>query len=89
MGAGGNDILKGWLGDDVLIGGPGDDRLFGDKRGLEDYYRPGTDTLIGGPGRDFIWAVDHHRDRRISCGTGAGPPESAITDTLDPVALGC
>lgn len=48
-GAGGNDLLRGYLGKDTLLGGEGDDTLNG---------AGGDDTLLGGTGNDrFIWNV--------------------------------
>jgi Ca2+-binding RTX toxin-like protein len=54
-GAGGDDVIFGWLGNDLLFGGDGADRLFGEQDNDTLVGDSGADTLDGGDGDDLLY----------------------------------
>jgi len=88
-GSAGADLLEGWRGydriagrdgDDVLLGGDGHDRIMGGR---------GSDLLRGNRDLDVLHARDGVRDKRLSCGPGAGDGERAGVDSKDPAPRSC
>jgi Ca2+-binding RTX toxin-like protein len=80
IGDAGRNNLIGRGGADTLIGRAGRDRLVGGGK---------ADALIGGKDPDLLYARDGRRDRRLSCGPGAGRLQRASRDRSDPPASGC
>jgi hypothetical protein len=73
----GDDTILGGADAELLDGGPDDDTLVGGG---------GLDRLRGMEGNDALDAVDGAADQEIDCGDGI---DGALTDTIDPAAIGC